>query len=117
MDEKYEVDIFDLTQFKILEKDLNKISKQLETEEFMAFLSKKSMDELDKIIKNKLSTEDYTTDYRSSNHSEIKKEQVRIYNDSMVDLSHLSSKTQANYPDGLSLGLLAEFGTGIPRNR
>ena len=115
MDKKYEIDIFDLTQFKILEKDLNKLSKELDSEEFMNFISKKSMNELEKVIKNKLSTEDYSSNYRSSNHSEVKKEQVRIYNDSMVNLDHLSPKTLANYPNGLSLALLAEFGTGIPR--
>ena len=65
----------------------------------------------------KLRTEDYETDYRENNNYETTKDQVRIYNDSMVDLSNLSPETLANYPQGLSLAKLIEFGTGIPRNR
>lgn len=113
---KYEIDIYNLKQLDSLEKQFKKLRKALESEEFMRFISDKCMVELDKIIAKKLNSEQPSTEYRSSNHSEIGKDYVKIYNDSMVDLSELSPETALNYPEGLSLAQLIEFGTGIPRN-
>jgi len=113
---KYEVNIFDLKQLKELENRFSNLEEMLNSEQFMIFLADKCMVELNKIIDKELRTEEYETDYRDNNNYETSKEQIRIYNDSMVDLSSVSEQTLMNYPEGLSLAKLIEFGTGIPRN-
>jgi hypothetical protein len=115
MAQKYEIDIFDEDQLKKIENVFGNTEKLLQSEEFMVFIADKCMVELNKIIDTELRTEDYETDYRESNNYETSKEQIRIYNDSMVDLSELKPETLLNYPDGLSLAKIIEFGTGIPR--
>ena len=117
MAKKYEIDIFDVEQIKKAQNELSQIKDILNSEEFMIFLADKCMVELNNIIDTNLKTEEYTTDYRSNNNYETSKDQIRIFNDSMVDLSNVSPKTLINYPEGLSLAKLIEFGTGIPRNR
>lgn len=114
MARKYEVDIFDLEQLKNFEMAFGNLKKALQSEQFMIFIADKCMKELNNIIDTNLRTENYTTDYRSNNNYETTKDQVRIFNDSMVDLSEVSEKTLQNYPEGLSLAKLIEFGTGIP---
>lgn len=113
---KYEIDIFDDKSLKMLENLFSKLTDTLYSEEFMIYLAEKCMKELNSIIDAKLSTEEYTTEYRDNNNYETSKDKIRIYNDSMVDLSELSSETAQYYPQGLSLAKLVEFGTGIPRN-
>ena len=114
---KYEINIFDLNQVKDLEKNFSKLEDGLNSEDFMVFLADKCMVELNKIIDKELRTEEYETEYRDNNKYETTKNQIRISNDSMVDLSHLSPETLLNYPEGLSLAKIIEFGTGIPRRR
>ena len=113
---KYEVNIFDLKQLKELENRFSNLEEMLNSEQFMIFLADKCMQELNKIIDKELRTEEYETDYRDNNNYETSKEQIRIYNDSMVDLSIVSEQTLMNYPEGLSLAKIIEFGTGILRN-
>lgn len=114
---KYEINIFDLEQIQGIEKKLSKLDEALQSEDFMVFLADKCMVELNKIIDKELRTEGYETEYRDNNNYETKQGQVRIYNDSMVDLSNLSPETLLRYPEGLSLAKIIEFGTGIPRRR
>lgn len=110
---KYEIDIFDEKQLKELQKVFGNVANALESEEFMDFIALKCMKELNSIIDANLRTEGYETEYRDNNHYETNKDQIHIYNDSMVDLSNLESETAANYPEGLSLAKIIEFGTGI----
>lgn len=110
---KYEIDIFDKKQLSKLEKDFGNLAQSLQSEEFMDFIALKCMKELNSIIDANLRTEEYTTEYRDNNHYETTKDQIYIYNDSMVDLSNLKPETLANYPEGLSLAKLIEFGAGI----
>lgn len=114
---KYEVDIFDIDSIKEMEKDFSKLEQKLNSEDFMIFLAEKCMKELNTIIDKELRTEGYETEYRDNNKYETTKDQITISNDSMVDLSNVSPETLINYPDGLSLAKIIEFGTGIPRNR
>lgn len=113
---KYEIDLFDLDQLKDFENVCSNIKELLNTEEFMIFIAEKAMVELNTIIDKELRIEEYETDYRDNNNYETTIDQIRIYNDSMVDLSEVSEKTLLNYPEGLSLAKIIEFGTGIPRN-
>ena len=114
---KYEINIFDIKQLEGLEKKFEGLEKILESEDFMVFLAEKCMKELNQIIDKELRTEEYETEYRENNNYETTKDQIRIFNDSMVDLSNLKEETKARYSDGLSLAKIIEFGTGIPRNR
>lgn len=114
---KYEVDIFDVKSLEKLENLFSNVLDTLQSEEFMNDFALKCMKELNEIIDEKLNTENYTTDYRDNNNYETKKDQIRIYNDSMVDLSELSKATRGYYENGLSLAKLVEFGTGVPRNK
>lgn len=114
---KYEIDIFDVESIKKVENELSKLQHTLKSESFMIFIADKCMVELNNIIDQNLNTDEYTTEYRSNNNYETTKDQVRIFNDSMVDLSNVKPETLINYPNGLSLAKLIEFGTGIPRNK
>lgn len=114
---KYEVNILNTEDLEKLGKLFSEIEESLESEELLKFVAEKAMAELQTIIDTELDTEDYETDYRSSNKYEISEDQIRIYNDSRVDLSELSEETRQYYADGLSLAKIIEFGTGIPRNK
>lgn len=116
---EYEINIFDVKSIERFENDLNQLQDALKSKEFMQFLADKCMEELNSIIAKTSSESEYNpqmSEYRDSNKVEIGNDYVRIYNDSMVDLSHVSSRTLEHYTDGLSLAKLIEFGTGIPRN-
>ena len=114
----YEINIFDVKSLDKFSTDLNKLEKALKSKAFLQFLADKCMVELNDIISKNLSESEYTpqmSEYKDNNKVEIGKDYVKIYNNSMVDLSHVSSKTLENYTSGLSLSKLIEFGTGIPR--
>lgn len=115
-EKKYEIDILDPKSLKGLENTFDDLLKIFKTEEFMQYFAGKCLEELDKIMAEKLRTEDFETEYRSSNKYKIETDKLEIYNDSTIDLSELSEETRLNYPNGLSLAKLIEFGTGIPRN-
>lgn len=117
MKNEYIINLFDLDGLDEFSKDLEKLVKALDSDDFMKFLADKCMEEVKEITNNKLRTEDYETDYRSNHKKKINGKTITISNNSMVDLSHLKESTLARYPNGLSLAKIIEFGTGIPRNR
>lgn len=117
MKRSYSIDMFDLDGFDEFSEDLDKLLKALDSEEFMEFLAKKCMEEVKRITNERLRTENYTTDYRSNHKYSIDGNVLTISNDSMVDLSEVSEETLANYPNGLSLAKIVEFGVGAPRRR
>ena len=114
---KYEIDIFNPKQLEKLEKAFGDIEEMLQSLDLMNFIADKCMKELNSIIDTELRTEGYETEYRANNNYETTKEQIHIFNDSMVDLSELSEETRSYYENGLSLAKIIEFGTGIPRYR
>lgn len=120
MAKKYEVDIFDLNQIKMLENQFSSLKKVLQSEDFMNFIGNKCMLELNRISNLKLDgfTESdmamqEVNKYRTRHKLEVKKDSLRISNDTMANLDHLSAKTLANYPEGFSIAKAIEFGTGI----
>lgn len=124
MDKKYKIDLFDLDSYDALLSDFQRLKTAIASPEFMEFLADKCIMELSRISNEKLGgiREDDVTysevdKYRSNHEVEIGTDFVRISNDTMADLSHVSEKTLANYPDGLSIAKIIEFGTGISRNR
>lgn len=113
MAKEYEINIFDVDSLKMAEKILSNFTDNLKNEQFMIFLADKCMVELNNIIDKTLNTDEYTTEYRDNNKYQTSIDEIIISNDSMVDLSNVSAKTLENYPNGLSLSKLIEFGTGI----
>lgn len=124
MDKLYKVNLFDLDTFDAMTEDFTNLKQALESPDFMEFLAGKCIMELNWISNQKLGgiKEDDVTylevdKYRSNHKVQIEKDSVIISNDTMADLSHLSDKTMNNYPNGISIAKLIEFGMGIPRYR
>lgn len=124
MDKKYEINLFDLDSYDTMLNDFQRLKKAIASPEFMDFLAEKCIMELSRISNERLGgiREDDVTysevdKYRSNHQVEVGTDFVRISNDTMADLSHLSENTLRNYPDGISIAKIIEFGTGIPRNR
>ena len=119
MAKKYEIDIFDVEQIKDFQNELSELDKMIQSKSFMQFLGNKCLKELKNIIDKSSANYEYIpqmSEYKSNNKKEVGQDYVRIYNDSMVDMTGISEKTLARYPEGLSLAKLIEFGTGIRRN-
>lgn len=93
----------------------DKITKLLNSRKFFSFLEKKCKAEISKITNQNISgiTDNDIGKYAASNKTEIGSDYLDLYNDSMVDISNLSEKTRMNYPEGLSLAKLVEYGTGV----
>lgn len=124
MDKKYKINLFDLDSYDTMLSDFKKLKQALASQDFMDFLAEKCIMELSRISNEKLSgiREDDVTysevnKYRSNHQVKIGKDFVRISNDTMAEIGHLSEKTLNNYPNGISISKIIEFGTGIPRNR
>lgn len=121
MKKKYKLNVFDLEGYNKVIADFSRIAKVVGNKEFMNFVAERCMLELNRISNEKLGgiKEDDVTysevdKYRSNHKIDIGDDYVIISNSTMADLSHLSEKTLANYPDGLSIAKVIEFGTGIP---
>ena len=123
MKKKYKINLFDLDSYDTVMKDFAKLKRALSEPSFMQFVAEKCIMELSRISSERLGgiKEDDVTysevdKYRSNHRVDIYKKSVKISNDTMADLSHLSDRTLENYPDGISIAKLIEFGMGIPRN-
>ena len=95
---------------------IKQFSNLFTSREFKDYISKKSMNVLNDITAKYLNedkTEQYNHTYRSGHGLEVKTNEIVLFNDTKVDLSGLSEETLGNYPDGLSLAKLVEYGTGI----
>lgn len=120
MSKKYEIDIFDIDQFKSFEKDLKELAKKIKSKDFMNFVADKCMLQLTKISNEKLGgfaeddmAQNDVNNYRSNHKVEVQDDIIIIRNDTMADLSHVSQRTLENYPEGFSIAKAIEFGTGI----
>lgn len=116
----YKIDLFDPNTYDYLIDDLEKLSDALGSKDFMNFIADKCILELNRISNEKLDgiREDDVTyseinKYRSNHKVDVGDDFVIISNDTMADLSHLTDKTKANYPEGLSIAKVIEFGTGV----
>ncbi len=112
----YDLSISDLTK---LQKDLDKIPKILESQEFKQYLGERLEEALKFIQRTSLTTVNTDEDvemstYMNSNHLEIENDTVYIYNDATIDISskNMSETTKARYPAQLSLAKIVEYGIG-----
>ena len=94
--------------------NLNFFQKFLEQKEFMRYIAKKSKQTLDKITaQNSSSYSEGAGVYAKANDLEVNRKEIILFNNAKADLSHLSEKTRANYPNGFSIAKAVEYGTGI----
>lgn len=120
MERYYNIDLFNPDSYDVFIENLRKLSDSLNTKEFMNFIADKCILELNRISNERLDgikEEDVTyaevNKYRNNHKVDVGDDYVIISNDTMADLSHLSDKTLANYPEGLSIAKVIEFGTGV----
>lgn len=103
-----------ITGTKELSNVLKKLGDSFGSKEMMEYLGDKCERTLYKTTHDNLTTvEDLETSEYAKNHKkEIEKNKIILSNDTMADLSNLSSETLANYPDGFSIAKAVEYGTG-----
>lgn len=101
-----------------MRKDISDIYKIISSPELLKFIEKKCNEELMQICVNELNgfeEELENGDYMSGMHSEIKDGTIYVYNNSVIDVSskNVSDTTKRNYPNGLSLAKVVEYGIGF----
>ena len=100
---------------KELETKLKKMANYFGNKEMLEHLADKCERTLYKITNENLSTvEDLeVSEYAKNHRKEIQGNKIILSNSTMADLSNVSPKTLANYPNGFSIARAVEFGTGI----
>ena len=101
---------------KALSKKIKELKNLLSGNEFVYYLAQKCYQTLLKVTNDKLNSDDdgmYFHSYRNNHQFQVDDKDVYLWNDTMVDLSFVSEETRANYPNGLSLAKIVEYGTGI----
>lgn len=101
---------------KALSNKIKELKKVLSGNEFVYYLSQKCYETLIKVTTDKLNSDDdgmYFHSYRNSHQVQVDENDIYLWNETMVDLSFVSEETRANYPNGLSLAKIVEYGTGI----
>lgn len=121
MELKYSVNVFDKSSVTKFKSQMEKFAKLFESDEFKKFIGEKCLEEVKKLSAeriNNISAEDVTSQelsrYYQSHQLKIEDDYIIVYNNSKADLSEVSERTLANYPSGISLAKIVEFGTGIP---
>lgn len=118
MSKNYDIELTENNLKKYIDK-LKKVEQALKGEEFRKFILNKAKAILQEIMENNdISTDDENTgDYVNGNKTEIGKDYVYLFNDSVIDVKNLDTffneDTKANYPENLSLAALVEYGTGL----
>lgn len=96
---------------------INVLNGKENNEDFMNFLKEKFMrtlnDVIDVNLKNGTTNDEFIEEYKKNNKIEDTSNGFVLYNHTMADISELSPKTQANYPNGFSIALAFEYGVGI----
>lgn len=118
MSKNYDIELTENNLKKYIDK-LKKVEQALKGEEFRKFILNKAKAILQEIMENNdISTDDENAgDYVNGNKTEIGKDYVYLFNDSVIDVKSLDTffneDTKANYPENLSLAALVEYGTGL----
>lgn len=110
---EYSLNVKDMKEFK---KNMQNLKQALSSEEFIYYLSNKCYELLNKVTNEKLNSDEdgmYFHSYRTNHQKQIDGNDIYLWNETLVDLSSLSEETKANYPMGLSLAKIVEYGTGI----
>lgn len=78
---------------------------------FRKYIKNKCMKALKDVMRQRLVLN--IDNYEANNKIADTEDGFIIYNDTMADLSELSDDTKQKYPDGFSVALAIEYGTGI----
>lgn len=118
----YEYNLWSPTDLKALEKDIRNFNELFSKKKFREFIASKCMEELEDIQSYTEFPSEHSVfdekveEYIRSHKKEVKKSSVEIYNDTNLEQSEMywvSQKTLPNYPNGISIAKIIEYGTGI----
>lgn len=123
---KYVYDITKDADLKKLNAFFDNLEKIFTSKKFKNFIADKCLDELDSIMANNLSNfgdgEEHSgfiskvEEYKRNHKKEIGNDYILIYNETILtpeEMTWVSEKTKSNYPDGLSISKVIEYGTGL----
>lgn len=114
---KWDCKITNLDQLDKYIHFLSVINGTSKDERFMKFMKERFMETLNSVIDEELkggtTNDEYISAYKQNNKIEDTDDGFVLYNDTMGDISELSKKTQAKYPNGFSIALAFEYGVGI----
>lgn len=123
---KYVYDITKDSGLKSLLLFYDNYDKLFKTKKFKSFIADKCIKELDAIMANSLNNfgdgEEHSVfnkkveKYKKNNKKEIGDDYILIYNDTVLtqeEMVWVSEKTKSNYPNGLSISKVIEYGTGL----
>lgn len=117
---KNEYNLSDIVDIERLEQNLDLLAKIFEEKAFRKFIGEKCikfLKEYSRSVLDNIKNDDIALNeiekYKSAHQLEVGSDYIILFNDTMADLSHLSPETALNYPDGLSIAQLIEYGMGI----
>ena len=118
-----ELDIKDLYNVKALDAELNKFSKIFNSSKFKNYIGEKCLTVLDKIIQSSLGTfnehsifDAKVEEYIKNCKYKLENDYIVIYNETTLtqqEMTWVSEKTKENYPEGISIAYIIEYGTGL----
>ena len=120
---KYTYDLNSRQDIKHLTDYLDLLGQLFRTKDFKTFIANKCLKELDDICSYTLVTFDEHSvfdekvgEYEKSHGKTIGSNYVMIYNDTKLaqdEMWWVSPKTRENYPHGISIAKIIEYGTGV----
>lgn len=120
---QYEYDISKNSDFQALLQYFDDIEKAFTSKKFFEYLADKCMKELDRIMSENLVGYDEHSvfygkldEYKNNNKLTFTDNGFIISNDTNMEQSEMwwvSPKTRDNYPDGISIAYIVEYGTGL----
>lgn len=119
----FELDIIDLYDKSVLYKELNDLGKMFNSKKFKEFIGNKCLKVLDTLMQNNLDTfnehsvfDEKVEEYKKNCKYKIDEDYIIIYNETILtqeEMTWVSEKTKKNYPDGISIAHIIEYGTGL----
>ena len=119
----FELDIIDLYDKSVLYKELNDIGKMFNSKKFKEFIGNKCLKVLDTLMQSKLGTfnehsvfDEKVEEYKKNCKYKIDEDYIIIYNETILtqdEMTWVSEKTKKNYPNGISIAHIIEYGTGL----
>lgn len=119
---KYEYNLLNDTDWGKLQIDLDKIANVITTKQFREYIADKCLKELEDIESYSLVNEEHSVwqekilEYVRGHKVEYGNDYILIFNATNLNQDEMfwvSDKTRANYPNGISVAYIIEYGTGL----
>ena len=119
---KYEYDLLKDTDWEALQEDLDSLAKLVTTKQFREYIANKCLEELEDIESYSLVNEEHSVwqskilEYVRGHKVEYGNDYILIFNDTNMEQEEMfwvSKKTRSNYPNGISVAYIIEYGTGL----